>query len=68
MPPRGSQTADGTSPALVQGLWDDPARFDAIVVSGRYLRFCALLESASDNDEIAARRLPQVLERRVHCA
>jgi hypothetical protein len=52
----------------LQSLWDDPARFDAIVVSGRYLKLCALLEWASDNDETAARRLPQVLEQRVHCA
>lgn len=41
----------------LQSLWDDEARFDAIVASGRYLKLCAVLEWASENDEIAARRL-----------
>ncbi len=41
----------------LQSLWNDPARFDAIVASGRYLKLCALLEWASANDEIAGRLL-----------
>ena len=41
----------------LQSLWNDPARFDAIFSSGRYLKLCALLEWASENDEIAGRRL-----------
>jgi hypothetical protein len=41
----------------LQSLWDDTARFDAIIASGRYLKLCTLIEWASENDEIAARRL-----------
>ena len=41
----------------LQSLWNEPARFDAIVASGRYLKLCALVEWASENDEIAGRRL-----------
>jgi hypothetical protein len=41
----------------IQALWDDPARFEAVVTSGRYPRLCRLTESISDCDERAWRRL-----------
>lgn len=44
----------------LQALWSDPAQFDAIVASGRYLKLCALLEWASTDAEVAAWRLDQV--------
>lgn len=44
----------------LQELWSDPAQFDAIVASGRYLKLCALLEWASANVDAASWRLEQV--------
>jgi hypothetical protein len=41
----------------LQTLWDDAAKFEAIVASGRYLKLCALMEWASESDESATRRL-----------
>jgi hypothetical protein len=41
----------------IQALWEDPARFEAVVKSGRYLRLCTLTQSISDCDERAWRRL-----------
>jgi hypothetical protein len=41
----------------ILALWDDRARFEAVVASGRYLRLCTLTESISDSDERAWRRL-----------
>ena len=41
----------------VLALWDDRARFEAIVKSGRYLRLCALTETISDSDSRAWRQL-----------
>jgi hypothetical protein len=43
--------------AWLQGLWDDPACFDAIVASGRYLKLCAMLEWANDINDAASLRL-----------
>jgi hypothetical protein len=43
--------------AWLQGLWDDPACFDAIVASGRYLKLCAMLEWADDTNNAARLRL-----------
>jgi hypothetical protein len=41
----------------IQALWDDPARFDAVVKSGRYRRLCNLTKAISQCDERAWRRL-----------
>jgi hypothetical protein len=41
----------------VLALWDDRARFEALVKSGRYLRLCTLTETISDSDSRAWRRL-----------
>ena len=41
----------------LESLWEDPAGFEAVVKSGRYLRLCALTERLSDSDEQAWRRL-----------
>ncbi len=41
----------------ILALWDDRARFEAVVTSGRYLRLCTLTQSISDCDEKAWRRL-----------
>jgi hypothetical protein len=46
----------------LQGVWNDPARFDAIVTSGRYLKLCAMLEWAAVEDEIADWRLEHVAD------
>ena len=51
----------------LQGLFDDPASFDAVVAKGRYLKLCALLGWASDNDEVAAERLRLASENHAHC-
>ncbi len=41
----------------VEDLWEDPVRFEAIVMSGRYLRLCTLTEALNESDEKAWRRL-----------
>jgi hypothetical protein len=43
--------------AFVQDLWNDADRFDAVVVSGRYLKLCNLTEWLSDYDERAWARV-----------
>jgi hypothetical protein len=45
----------------LNGLLDDPAQFEAVVTSGRYLKLCAMLEWASDSDMIAGARLNGVV-------
>lgn len=41
----------------ILALWDDRARFEAVVTSGRYPRLYRLTEALSDCDERAWRRL-----------
>jgi hypothetical protein len=43
--------------AGLQRSWDDERVFEAIVVRGRHLAFCALLETAHDHADRAWRRL-----------
>jgi hypothetical protein len=43
--------------ASLQRSWDDKKVFDAIVVRGRYLAFCSLLECAHDRLDRAWKRI-----------
>jgi hypothetical protein len=43
--------------AWVKALWDDPARFEAVVANGHYLRLCSLTRAIIQSDAHAWERL-----------
>jgi hypothetical protein len=45
--------------AWLKERWNDEAYFEAVVASGRYLKFCTMIEWASDNDDRASRRIDE---------
>lgn len=45
----------------LNGLLDNPAQFEAVFASGRYLKLCAMLEWANESDMVAGERLHDVV-------